>query len=575
MKLGLHFRSFGSGLILTASLLCAGPARAGDLAPDLWEQYRANPDSTQSSRVIVRFSSPTVISLSVALAYGGQVLDDLPLIGSSVLSVPVRNLDELAADSAVAWVSPDRPLSRQWDYDVETAGADRVWSDTGSRGGGIGVAVLDTGIAPNAAEWSRGAGTGSRVVKWLDLVDGRASPYDDNGHGTHVAGIVLGGGSLSGGAIRGIAPEADLVAVKVLGRDGSGRVSTVIRGIEWCIRSAALYNIRVINLSMGHVPRESADSDPLCRAVRRAVCAGLAVVCSAGNLGRNGSGETVYGGITCPGNEPSAITVGALNTRETAGRADDGVCSYSSRGPTYGDGHAKPDLVAPGNWIVSIRSPGSRLDDLYPGNRVDWDSGSPATVDYFRLSGTSMAAPQVAGAIALMLQGNPGLDPNSVKAVLMYTAEPVAVRDASGSALAPGLSLLTQGAGSLNALGAVVMGLRIDAGAPVGGCWLASTVPGESTLLGRTFYWRSSVAWGAQVYSGPDVFRMRQRAWTGDLLWGNQSTWGGDVSWNDNGVAAEQFTWSQRTAWNDQTLWGNQSTWGDDATPTEGEPPGP
>src|SRR5262249_19005156 len=163
-----------------------------------------------------------------------------------------------------------------------------------------------------------------------------------------------------------------------------------------------------------------------------------------------GAGEPLYGGIDCPANEPSAITVGALNTHGTGPRADDTVCSYSSRGPTYLDQAAKPDLVAPGNEILSVRAPGSYLDQAYPGNRVRWNP-SAAQPEYFRMSGSSMAAPQVAGIAALMLDANPLLSPNAVKAVLMYTAQRLDLRDALGQPLAPGLSVLTQGAGSVNA----------------------------------------------------------------------------------------------------------------------------
>src|SRR5687768_10694164 len=121
---------------------------------------------------------------------------------------------------------------------------------------------------------------------------------------------------------------------------------------------------------MGHYPGESYTTDPLCAAVRRCVQAGIVVVCSAGNQGKNAQGELRYGGISSPGNEPCALTVGALNTKETVERGDDTVCSFSSRGPTAFDNGTKPDVVAPGNKIVSVRAPGSTLDVGHSANQV-------------------------------------------------------------------------------------------------------------------------------------------------------------------------------------------------------------
>src|SRR5262249_8976901 len=153
----------------------------------------------------------------------------------------------------------------------------------------------------------------------------------------------------------------------------------------------------------------------------------------------------------------SAITVGALNTQQTASRADDTVCSYSSRGPTYIDHLCKPDVVAPGNKIVSLRSPGSYLDVTFAANQVvPTEYGAIlGPSDYFTLSGTSMAAPQVAGVVALMLEANPCVGPNTVKGILTYTAQRLNLTDALGNPLSRGISNLTQGAGSVNAIGAV------------------------------------------------------------------------------------------------------------------------
>src|SRR5262249_38401915 len=152
----------------------------------------------------------------------------------------------------------------------------------------------------------------SRVVAWQDCVQGGTLPYDDNGHGTHVAGIIAGNGASSNGFFSGLAPAAELVVVKVLDGSGPGTVSNVVAGIDWCVTNKTTLNIRAMNLSLGHDPAESFNTDPLCAAVRRAVRAGITVVCSAGNKGKDLAGTTMYGGISCPGNDPNVITVGAL-----------------------------------------------------------------------------------------------------------------------------------------------------------------------------------------------------------------------------------------------------------------------
>src|SRR6185295_1470975 len=168
-------------------------------------------------------------------------------------------------------------------------------------------------------------------------------------------------------------------------------------------------NIRVINLSLGHIPYESADTDPLTLACRKAVKAGLVVVAAAGNYGQDSNKKIVFGGISSPGNEPSVITVGAMKSWGTDSRSDDTVANYSSRGPTYIDKLIKPDIMAPGSNVVSVMSSGwNTLVREYPSIKVDNNN--------MVLSGTSMAAGVVTGAVAEMLEKNPYLTPNTVKA---------------------------------------------------------------------------------------------------------------------------------------------------------------
>jgi serine protease AprX len=564
-------------LIPALSLALGGTAaHAGGLAPDLARRVQADPQSSRLARVIVRFSGTEIDDETLSRSFGGRKLARLGLVNGAAVELPERLLKLLSERADVLHVSPDRDVQACWDQDTAAIGADQVWLATGVRGSGPRVAVLDTGVYQPNDDLNHWGAPGSRVVAWKDFVNGRATPYDDNGHGTHVAGVALGSGTqstlpgLGYGFFSGVAPAAELVAVKVLDKEGRGTVSAVIAGIEWCVQRRSLYNIRIINLSLGQCPRESYRTDPLCAAVRQAVQAGIVVVCSAGNMGKNHKGETAYGGISCPGNEPSAITVGALNTKETVARSDDSVCTFSSRGPTYIDHLAKPDLVAPGNNIVSLRAARSKLDRTLPGNRVAATALEYAgTMPYFRLSGTSMAAPQVAGTAALMLAANESLTPNAVKALLMYTAQRLQLRDAQGQLLSPGLSILTQGAGSLNTVGAVELALGVDGSAGVGRAWRRTTPQPSTWIGGEEVAWCQQILWGDHVLWGDGLMRTKQVLWSDGVLWGDNVLrgdtvlWTDTVLWADHSVATESILWGDNVLWGDSRPWGDSILWGD------------
>jgi serine protease AprX len=359
-------------------------------------------------------------------------------------AVVVANSDEiaqLAADLDVDHLSGDARVRTTMTVSNQSTGADQVRAGTqglllgigaipGVTGQGIGVAIIDSGIAPHSA-------LGNRVVANVSFVTGEASATDAYGHGTHVAGIVSGSpaGSVTNLYNGGVAPGAKLINIRVLGADGSGLTSDVIAGIDWAIAQKEQYNIRVINLSLGHPVMEPSATDPLCEAVERASQAGIVVVAAAGNAGVTDDGRRILGGIMSPGNSPYAITVGSLNTMGTVTRSDDALTTYSSRGPTRFDFAVKPDVAAPGNKIVSLEASGSHLASTYTYlHRAG--SGSNA---YMQLSGTSMAAPMVTGAVALLLQGTPGMNPSQIKLVLQM-----------GAAYMPEAGLIGAGAGSVN-----------------------------------------------------------------------------------------------------------------------------
>ena len=284
--------------------------------------------------------------------------------------------------------------------------ADRVWR-RGIAGNGVTVAVLDSGVAADLDLIQ----PANRILASVNFADQRDTS-DPGGHGTHIAGIIAGNGSRSGGEFVGIAPKANVVDVRVLGRTGSGRISSVVRGIEWVLAHRAFYNIRVINLSFGAPAHLSYRADPLSAAVEIAWRRGLVVIAASGN------GGPERNTVVTPGIDPYVITVGATDDRGNLGRGNDLLAWFSAWGSA--DSNPKPDLVAPGRRLVSVRVPGSTLDTLFPDRVVAARNGST----YFRLTGTSMATGVVSGAAALLLQRRPDLTPDQVKALLVGTTQP-------------------------------------------------------------------------------------------------------------------------------------------------------
>src|SRR5439155_19492196 len=363
---------------------------------------------------------------------------------------------------------------------------------------------IDSGINATHADLADAITGASRVTRFVDFVNNAPVAYDDYGHGTHVSGIIAGNGADSGGARAGIAPAAHLAELKVLDRSGSGRISDVIAAFGYIVSHRSELNIRVVNVSVATGVYESYNSDPLTLAAKRAVDAGIVVVASAGNAGRNQQGQTQYGGITAPGNAPWVLTVGASSHMGTIDRSDDTIAPFSSRGPTAIDHDAKPDLVAPGVGIESATSPGSTLYNtkspyLLPGTTVT------SYLPYLSLSGTSQAAPVVAGTVALMLQANPSLTPNAVKALLQYTSQNY-----------PGYDPVTEGAGFLNAAGAVALAHYFAS--PL-------TVPYPDSTG-----WSGQIIWGNHVVSG-GLITVDANAWPIGVRWGDTTTGGASIGW--------------------------------------------
>ena len=375
-----------------------------------------------------------------------RVIADHQSIDALSVALPAQALEDLIADPAVSHVSIDANVHSFLD-EVGTLDTNMLLPTLalpyqGFTGNGVGVAVLDTGIVSHSE---------IPVAAFYDFLNGgkAAKPLDPFGHGTHVAGLIMDKQGKSDARYRSVAKGVRLIGLRVLDATGAGYTSTVIQAIEFAIANKATLGIDVLNLSLGHPIYEPAATDPLVQAVERAVAAGIVVVTSAGNEGTNRvTGQVGYAGITSPGNAPSAITVGAVDTRNTTTRLDDQVPTFSSRGPTWYDAYAKPDLVAPGRRVVSFMAKKSALYNGYPNYRVD-----VATRTYMTLSGTSMSSAVTSGVVALMIEASRStnsariaLPPNAIKAILQHTAVPLA-----------GIDELTQGAGSLNAAGAVAL----------------------------------------------------------------------------------------------------------------------
>jgi len=306
---------------------------------------------------------------------------------------------------------------------------------SGWNGTGIGIAVIDSGVS-SIYDLNTDDNLSSRIVYSQSFVSGDSSTADAFGHGTHIAGIIAGNAYTSStsnyrGVYRGIAPEAKIINLRVLDSTGASTDSSVIAAIQQTITLQSTYNIRVINLSLSRGVYESYTLDPLCQAVESAWRAGIVVVAAAGNMGQyDGAGTNGYATIGAPGNDPYVITVGATNTHGTGNQTSQTMASYSSKGPTAFDHIVKPDLVAPGNAIVSrMSSTGNALVTSYPAlavypcNSSRTNCGAQyGSARYMRLSGTSMTTPVVSGVAALLIQKTPSLTPDQVKARLMKTA---------------------------------------------------------------------------------------------------------------------------------------------------------
>ena len=404
----------------------------------------------------------------------------------------------------------------------QLVGADSL-QRSGITGRGVTIAVLDSGLWQDPSQ-----NFGSRVLASIDVVNGGSGAVqgDPYGHGTHVTSIAAGGAQNVSLSYSGIAPQANLVVVRAFDGTGGGRYTDVIAGLNWIVANRDRYNIRVLNLSFGAQPQSYYWDDPVNQAVMAAWRAGIVVVAAAGNEGP--SAMT----IDVPGNVPYVITAGALTDNYTPyDGTDDRLASFSSAGPTF-EGFVKPELVAPGGHMAASMPSDSYLANIDPG------SMSPGE-QMFTMSGTSQAAAVTSGVVALMLQSNPGLTPDTVKCRLLASTRPAVT---SGGNLA--YSVFQQGAGLINAPAAVNSSATncANQGLDINADLAGTTALRRARQSGRE---RQLLHHGSRRR-----LDLAPRRSPGDGL-----TWSQGYNWNQGYTWSEGYTWSQGYTWAKGYTW--------------------
>ena len=563
-----------AGVLLTGPLAQAGARPAPNvcakadafLAPTLAVKPASVHSLSGWSPVILKLNGGLTPAREATLkSLGMDITRRLPFLQAVAGRVPARRLSAVAGLPFVTHLSSDGAVKKCDDFTEGASGEAAAFQQYGLTGQGVIEVVLDSGVASNPD-------LDTRYYNATSFVSGDPSPADKCGHGTHVAGIIAGSGLSSSGpgykhTFHGIARGAFVVNVRVLDQYGQGTVSSVLAGIQYVVAIKNQYKYThpvVLNLSLGHPVGESYTTDPLCQAVEAAWKDGIVVVCAAGNNGRASSTNTpgapnegwgtAYGSIQSPGNDPYVITVGATKSMD-GNHSHDKIATYSSRGPSRLDLVLKPDIIAPGNKVISLNAPGSFLSAQYAVNdQVPMSYYAPSgasgqSTNYLQLSGTSMATPVVAGAAALLLQADPSLSPDTVKARLMISADKWAAPDANGNPTGQA-DPCTYGAGYLD----IPAALRST---------ITATLPALSPTL-------------TQDGSGNVSINASGIMSASHIIWGTSSVtdlhiiWGASAVTATGTLSASHIIWGT-SVWADHIIWGASTDAVDLSTAAYGE----
>ena len=596
-----------ASFLLAAAITCSAGSLTNKLSTELQSAAK-----TSSIQVIIQWNVATGAATTQKIAaLGGNVLSEFSAMNSGVYSIPPSALNALTTDSEVKFISIDRSVHKR-SLLVQSAGpavatinAPYAWN-VGFTGVGVGVAVVDSGI-----DQDNNIGIAMNAPIYFEdftglTTKGKSGPHgygspDWYGHGQHIAGIIASNGKDSTcpsctTSFIGVAPGVSLINLKVLDASGEGSDSSVIAAINRAIALKNTYNIRVMNLSLGRPVYESYTQDPLCQAVEAAWKAGIVVVVSAGNDGRDNTfGNEGYGTINAPGNDPYVLTVGAMRDMGTPDRSDDLIASYSSKGPTMIDHIVKPDVVAPGNQVISLLAQRGTIALNNPQNIValaayqnnaprtgaiptepSYDPSSntqPPNVkigpgysnQYYLMNGTSMAAAVVSGAVADLLQAAPGLTPDQVKMLLMETSSKTfptvstVVDSISGQTYTSYYDIFTIGAGYIDLKGALAMANQV----PTGVTALSPTATYDSTTGDVDLSFDSSsvfsdkAMWGASSSSANKAMWGASAIWSSSVLAGNKAMWGASSVWGaSSDASANKAMWGASAIWSEKALWG-------------------
>jgi serine protease AprX len=472
-------------LAATTALSVVSPAVAGT----------SSARSSDLVDVVVTSTSQGIAQVTDAVrAAGGAVVDTLPLVGGVHAQLPTDAV--LAPSFLVADNAPITLASKKVASTTREATAIREALRLGApagEGAGVTIAVVDTGVADSAD-------FGTRLTHHdVSGTWSEGEAHDPYGHGTFVAGAAAGDGAASQGRYAGAAPGADVLDIRVADEEGRTDLVTVLKGLE----KAAELDADVVNLSMSSGSQLPHQMDPLTVALSRLWARGTVVVVPTGNDGPHKAS------ITSPGIDPTLLTVGSLDEKLTADSGDDVVAPFSGRGPAP-QGVAKPDLVAPGQSLVSLRAPGSVVDVANPSAVVE-DA-------YFRGSGTSFSTSVVAGVAATLLQQRPELTPDQVKALVIGTAYDASGLADSRDAGAGGLDV----AAALAAPTPAVAGAEADA-PPAGDvelwhAFLQALMDGDRAAAANSWSQLSPQAhrWAAHRWAGisPEAHRWAVDQWS-------------------------------------------------------------